>query len=157
MTLFDRPFMLFDEVDVDPVLLAHDTLGSVGYVLDACGVRIGFATDLGRVPRLLLDRFVNLDVVLFESNYDRTMQIRSDRPAYLKRRIMGGAGHLSNEQSFEAVRRIAARSKLSHIVLLHLSRQCNDPAIISHHYAQHARLRLILFFSRRSWLSIFFE
>ncbi len=48
---------------------------------------------------------------------------------------MGGAGHLSNTQCFEAVTRIAAQSKLSQIVLLHLSRQCNDPRLITSQYA----------------------
>jgi hypothetical protein len=56
----------------------------------------------------------------------------------LKRRIMGGLGHLSNEQSLEAVLDIAGRCDLGHVVLLHLSRQCNDPTIVRDLYAQRA-------------------
>jgi phosphoribosyl 1,2-cyclic phosphodiesterase len=93
---------------------------------------LGFATDLGRVPQSLIDAFRDVDVLAIESNYDPPMQRRSARPAMLKRRIMGGAGHLSNEQSFDAVRAIVAASTAPprHIVLLHLSRQCNAPDIV---------------------------
>jgi phosphoribosyl 1,2-cyclic phosphodiesterase len=64
------------------------------------------------------------------------MQRDSSRPWFLRQRIMGGRGHLSNEQAYEAVRNIMAlayRSDLrvpDHIVLLHRSRQCNCPHIL---------------------------
>ena len=62
----------------------------------------------------------------------------SARPADLKRRIMGGLGHLSNEQALDAVIHIAGRGALRHIALLHLSRQCNDPAIVRSLFARRA-------------------
>jgi hypothetical protein len=61
------------------------------------------------------------------------MQLDSARPWFLKNRIMGGRGHLSNEQALDAVRAILDRSEQQqsrlprHIVLLHRSRQCNCP------------------------------
>jgi phosphoribosyl 1,2-cyclic phosphodiesterase len=115
---------------VEPVHVAHDALGAFSYIFDTGKTRFGLATDLGRVPQHLLDRFVNLDGVAFESNYDPTMQEMSNRPDALKSRIMDGGGHLSNEQSIAAICHIAAESNLQHIVLLHLSRQCNSTAII---------------------------
>jgi phosphoribosyl 1,2-cyclic phosphodiesterase len=124
---------------IDTVLLAHDQLGSTGFVFQHRGVRLGFATDLGCAPEALFELFTDLHGLAIESNYDREMQLRSGRPAFLKRRIMGGMGHLSNEQSLEAVQRVAAQSTLSHIALLHLSRQCNDPALIEQLYRQQAR------------------
>ncbi|MCI0363422.1 MAG: MBL fold metallo-hydrolase [Phycisphaerales bacterium] len=123
---------------ITSVMLAHDDLGSVGYVIEHAGMRLGYATDLGRVPSTMLKHFVDLDALAIESNYDRNMQLCSARPAFLKRRIMGGAGHLSNEQALEAVRLIDARSALSHIALLHLSRDCNDPALVHKLYTQRA-------------------
>ena len=115
---------------VEPVHVAHDALGTFSFIFDTGETRFGFATDLGRVPQNLLDRFVNLDGVAFESNYDPIMQEMSNRPETLKSRIMDGDGHLSNEQSLAAICQIASESDLQHIVLLHLSRQCNSPAII---------------------------
>ncbi len=117
-------------VEVETIRFSHDALGTVGFIFDTGNVRFGFATDLGQVPQLLLDRFIQLDAIAFESNYDPTMQRQSSRPESLKNRIMNGEGHLSNEQSLAAICHIASESTLQHIVLLHLSRECNSPQII---------------------------
>lgn len=131
---FTTAFRLNDAVNIQPIGLAHDSLGSIGYSIESEGRRLGFATDLGAVPDGLLDEFIDLDVLAIESNYDRVMQVESPRPQFLKRRIMGGAGHLSNEQALEAILLIAARCRLQHIVLLHLSRQCNCPDLVRRLY-----------------------
>ncbi len=126
---FTKEFTL-QGATVEPVHVTHDVLGTFSYVFDTGKTRFGFATDLGRVPQHLIDRFVNLDGVAFESNYDPMLQEMSNRPESLKSRIMGGGGHLSNEQSLAAISQIASESDLQHIILLHLSRQCNSPSII---------------------------
>lgn len=139
MNLFRDEVELSSETTMQCIPLAHDQLGTVGFVLDHSGTRLGFATDLGRVPAMLLERCTALHALAIESNYDRTMQLQSARPARLKRRIMGGRGHLSNEQALEAVCHIAGRSALAHIALLHLSRQCNCPRLLTSLYAQRAK------------------
>lgn len=123
---------------MESVLLAHDNLGSVGFVIEHAGLRLGYATDLGCVPPNLLERFVDLHALAIESNYDRQMQLDSARPWFLKRRIMGGMGHLSNDQTLEAITRLEARCDLAHVVLLHLSRQCNDPGLVRELYRRRA-------------------
>ena len=122
------------DVHVETVQFAHDSLGTVGFIFDTGAVRFGFATDLGQVPQSLLDRFINLDAVAIESNYDPAMQLESNRPDSLKHRIMNGDGHLSNEQSLAAICHIASESDLQQIVLLHISRQCNSPRLIRNLY-----------------------
>jgi phosphoribosyl 1,2-cyclic phosphodiesterase len=136
MNLFTESFAINDAIDVQPVLLSHDQLGTVGYVFEHHGARLGFATDLGRVPDSLIDAFAAVDALALESNYDRQLQVGSNRPDFLKRRIMGGAGHLSNDESFAAVRAIARRTHLQHIVTLHLSQQCNTPRHVQQVYAK---------------------
>jgi phosphoribosyl 1,2-cyclic phosphodiesterase len=123
---------------IDTCILAHDQLGSVGFVLQHAGLRLGYATDLGRPTEGMFELFGGLHGLAIESNYDRQMQVASGRPAFLQRRIMGGAGHLSNDQSLQAVGRIAEQSRLSQIALLHLSRQCNDPELIEDLYRREA-------------------
>jgi hypothetical protein len=91
------------------------------------------------------------------------MQLRSARPAFLKHRIMGGCGHLSNVEAFDAVRQILdasdrAHGRLpSHVVLLHRSRECNCPKLLRDLFYQDPRLteRLVLAeqFERTEWLS----
>lgn len=135
VVMFDEAIALSGETHVEAVPFAHDALGTVGFVVNHGGLRLGFATDLGRVPPHLYERFVDLHALAFESNYDRRMQLASPRPAFLKQRIMNGSGHLSNEQAFDAVMRIAEHSNLSHLALLHLSRQCNCPKLVRRLYA----------------------
>ena len=136
------------DVNVQAMALPHDEGWTTGWILEREGLRLGYATDLGTAPEALLEAFVDLDAVLLESNYDPALQLASRRPDFLKRRIMGGRGHLSNEQALEAMLAISARcGRLRHIALLHLSRQCNDPAIVRRLWrerAPHLEDRLIL-------------
>lgn len=125
-------------VSVHAIRFAHDDLGSVGFIITHDGATLGFATDLGHAPTSLFEHFVDLHALAIESNYDRDMQLACNRPPFLKRRIMGGAGHLSNEQSLEAVLQIAQRCNLQRVALLHLSRQCNDPATVRKLYRRSA-------------------
>jgi phosphoribosyl 1,2-cyclic phosphodiesterase len=159
----DEPFALeLDEhhrVTIRPVVLHHDRQGTIGYRLESATGRLGYATDLGRVTPRLIEGMIDVDVLAIESNYDPQRQIASSRPAMLKQRIMGGSGHLSNDQTLAAVRKIVDRSarKPRHIVLLHLSRQCNDPAIIRRLYSRHPDLETRLHLSSQhaptAWLS----
>jgi phosphoribosyl 1,2-cyclic phosphodiesterase len=122
--------------EVRTMLAPHDEHGTVSFRIEHRGASLGFATDLGRATSEILDHLAGVDGLAIESNYDPDMQRRSGRPAFLKKRIMGGLGHLSNEQSFEAVCAIACSSDLQHVAALHLSRQCNDPRLVRSIYAR---------------------
>ena len=144
------------------VHFAHDRDGSHGFVLDGFGRRVGWATDLGHVPAHLLEMFCGLDVLAIESNYDPQMQQDSPRPWFLKQRIIGGRGHLSNQQAFEAVRQVLDRCERrglplpEHVVLLHRSRQCNCPRVLRSLFERDARIapRLTLAeqYERTEWV-----
>lgn len=160
---FNRtPFAPLPGVMFAPLALAHDDAGSHGFVIEGFGSRIGYATDLGRVPIHLLDAFANLDILALESNYDPEMQLTSARPYFLKQRIMGGKGHLSNAQALAAIRQILDRADAtcsplpSAIVLLHRSRQCNCPKLLRKLFHTDdriaARLTLAEQYERTNWL-----
>lgn len=125
---------LGDGLRLEPTRAPHDAAGSTAFVVEwASGresARLGFATDLGRVPDGLFDRFRDLDLVAFESNYDPALQDASGRPEWLKARIRGGRGHLSNEAALRALARIDRAGELRAIVLLHLSRECNRRELV---------------------------
>ncbi len=110
----------------DAVLMPHDELGVAAFRFEvgARGRSLGYATDLGRPSRELGEALGRVGTLAVESNYCPELQLASRRPAYLKRRIMGGRGHLSNAQCAELV---AWASPASHVVLLHLSQECNTP------------------------------
>lgn len=144
---------------VHPLTLAHDAEGTTGFRFDTAAGRLGFATDLGRVPPHLLKSFNNLTLLALESNYCPQLQEASNRPYFLKQRIMGGRGHLSNEQSFDAVRHIEKHSPdLRKIVLLHLSRECNSPGRILNLYTKHPGLSRKLIITNQTkpinWINV---
>lgn len=130
--LFDDDGFQLGPMRVHPVVMAHDSLGvaALRFSMDSeHGVReLGFATDVGRITGQLIDHMKGVGVLAIESNYCPHLQEASGRPAFLKRRIMGGSGHLSNQECSEAVARIQPRA---HVVFLHLSQECNRPAIVS--------------------------
>jgi len=149
---------------INSVRLAHDVHGSHAFVIDGFGCRIGYATDLGQVTSALMDAFIDLDILCIESNYDPQMQLDSARPFFLKNRIMGGRGHLSNQQAFEAVKRVLDRAERTrtrqprHIVLLHRSRECNCPNRVRQLFSSDARIAPRLTLSEQhqptEWLKV---
>lgn len=155
---FVDSFDLDPGVRVHPLLMSHDELGVATFRIDlssAGGGVLGFATDLGHVTADLIDHMRSsggVDVLAIESNYCPRMQVASDRPEYLKRRIMGGSGHLSNQQAAEAV---AAIEPKDHVVLLHLSRECNRPVLAAepHEGADYA-LTIASQYEHSRWVSI---
>ena len=142
----------------DPIRFAHDQLGSHGFVVDGFGYRIGYATDLGHVPSHFFDQFRDLDCIALEANYDPQMQVDSARPSFLKRRIMGGHGHLSNRQALAAIRKLLDRSRRlpDHIVLLHRSQECNCAHLVRQLFSTDrriaSRLTLAQQHERSPWL-----
>jgi phosphoribosyl 1,2-cyclic phosphodiesterase len=133
-TLFTRPTPFEDDLDLPGAvhvacrLLAHDDEGVASFRFTLPGADLGWATDAGRVTPALIDHLEGVDVLAIESNYCPRMQTRSGRPAFLIQRVMGGAGHLSNHECLQAVDAIAPRE---HVVLLHLSRDCNHPDLVA--------------------------
>lgn len=112
---------------VHTALHAHDSLGvSVFRVEFSTGAALGFATDVGRATPELVRHLSGVDVLAIESNYCPRMQMDSARPEFLKSRIMGGSGHLSNGECAAATAEIGPRER---VVLLHLSRECNRPEL----------------------------
>lgn len=161
-----RGFEPIQGVRVEPVELTHDEAGSHGFVISCEECRVGYATDLGRVPGTLVERFCGVDVVMLEANYDPEMERTSDRPVFLKQRIMGGKGHLSNEEALAAVRAILDRTLERHgagrlprhIVLMHRSRQCNCPKLLARLFGADERIGPVLTLAhqgeRTGWLRV---
>jgi hypothetical protein len=121
-----------------PVPLRHDGGLTFGFrfegppdVFGACWA-LAYATDLGTWDGPLVGRFTDVDVLALEFNHDVVMQHQCGRPPALIRRVLGDHGHLSNVQAADLFMEVLRRSepgRLRHLVQLHLSRQCNDPAL----------------------------
>ncbi len=139
---FEGKFEPVPGVYFRPFLAGHDSLGVAVFRVEftGCSSTLGYATDVGKPSDALAAHLSSVDVLAIESNYCPRLQLASDRPPFLKQRIMGGNGHLSNEQCIELTRRVLPRRE---VVLLHLSRQCNEPLLAaSYHLGSTYRLSI---------------
>jgi len=125
---YEMPFRV-GSFRVSPFALPHpgeETWNSWGFRIEAGGASIAYATDLGHVTDSVVGAMSGADVVFLESNHDVEMERDSLRPEGLVDWVLSDHGHLSNEQCADGLRRI----KGAHTVVLgHLSRDCNTPAL----------------------------
>ncbi|MBN1435857.1 MAG: MBL fold metallo-hydrolase [Sedimentisphaerales bacterium] len=130
LCFFDRGDTLrFGETIVETVPTAHDGMGGVAFVIShGNGKRLGIFTDLGHRFAGIEDWLRELDAVYIESNYDPEMLNNGPYPYWLKQRIKGDGGHLSNREAVELVRDCGGRLKL--VVLSHLSEHNNCPNLV---------------------------
>lgn len=117
------------DISVETFSIPHDAQDPVGFVLRTNGGSIGFATDLGHVTKLVLERIRATNALVLESNHDvKMLQDCPHRPWSLKQRILSRHGHLSNEAAADCVAEIMS-SDLKHLYLGHLSSDCNKPEL----------------------------
>ena len=119
----------FGDVLVQSVPTPHDGADGCAFIVEAEGKRLGIMTDLGHVFRDLISVVASLDAVFLESNYDPDMLAAGPYPAYLKQRIKGPGGHLSNLEAAELLRRASEAKRLKWACLSHLSEQNNHPDV----------------------------
>jgi len=118
--------LAFGPVTVRTVPTPHDAAGAVAFVAAAGRRRLGILTDLGHVFDGLGDLLGELDAAFLESNYDPDMLAGGPYPTFLKRRIAGAGGHLSNDEAAELVAS-AGNGRLQWVALSHLSEVNNTP------------------------------
>jgi phosphoribosyl 1,2-cyclic phosphodiesterase len=116
----------FGKVTVETVSTPHDGVDGVVFVVDDGKHRLGILTDLGHVFSDLEPVIRSLDAVLLESNYDPDMLANGDYPLWLKERIVGSGGHISNMEAAELLRKVASK-RMKWACLAHLSQENNTP------------------------------
>lgn len=119
---------VINDVVVHPFSISHDAADPVGYRLEHEGQKIGIATDMGQYDEYIVEQLQNLDALLLESNHDVNMLQVGKYPYYLKRRILGNRGHLSNEMAGKLLCRLL-HDNLKKILLGHLSQENNYEAL----------------------------
>jgi phosphoribosyl 1,2-cyclic phosphodiesterase len=118
----------FRDVLIDPFPITHDSSDPVGFLIECAESRIGIATDLGIVTRLVKEKLKDCSVLVLESNHDEEMLVNGPYTWHLKQRIKSRHGHLSNNDSAELLDEVI-NERLEGIFLAHLSEVNNDPAI----------------------------
>jgi len=107
----------------------HDANDPHSFIVASETVTVGIFTDIGSACDNVVKHFKQCHAAFLEANYDRELLIKGNYPIYLKQRIMGGKGHLSNDQAAELFVQHKP-SFMSHLFLSHLSRENNRPAIV---------------------------
>lgn len=116
--------------------ISHDTVRPVGYRIKTAAGDISVCTDTGTVSEELLTELEGSRAVFIEANYDEDMLATGSYPFFLKRRISGVRGHLSNNDSAEVIRKLI-RTGTQQFVLSHLSKDNNMPELASLTVRQH--------------------
>jgi phosphoribosyl 1,2-cyclic phosphodiesterase len=112
---------------ITPISVNHDAIDPVVYVIRNRGIKISVVSDLGVVNDELLNEMRNSNIMAIEANHDPEMLKNGPYTEALKRRIRSDHGHLSNEQSAEAI--YSSVSDNTRIILTHLSEKNNSPDI----------------------------
>lgn len=116
------------DYSLTPFPTSHDAAGSAGYLVENGESRFFLMTDTGVLPEMSHELALRANVLFIESNYDETMLEAGAYPAFLKRRISGVRGHLSNRQAYDFIGMLPCDGR--RIFLIHLSDNNNTPQAV---------------------------
>lgn len=116
------------ELELMPFTVPHDAREPLQLTCTDGASKLGLLTDLGHATTHLLDHLANCNALLLECNHDADLLDRSSYPPFLKRRVGGLYGHLSNAAAGEIVRAVR-HGALTRLVAAHLSQQNNRPEL----------------------------
>ncbi len=115
----------------------HDAADPYSFVVCCNQVKVGVFTDIGIACKNIVHYFRQCHAAFLEANYDEAMLEQGSYPYFLKSRIRGGNGHLSNKQALELF--IAHKpSFMTHLFLSHLSKNNNSPYLVQQLFNEHA-------------------
>jgi len=122
------------DLDVLPIAIPHDSEPTVAFVIYWLGKKFVYMTDLGHITDRLLAQIdppgdKPIDLLFLEANHDARMLADGSYPLFLKERIRSRRGHLSNDQSLDALARMNHLPKA--VIFGHLSEENNRPRLVT--------------------------
>lgn len=117
------------ELAVEPFTVPHDAREPLQLRCTDGARSLGILTDLGHATPHVLERLAGLQALMLEFNHDADMLAASAYPPFLKLRVGGNYGHLSNTAA-AAIARAVHHGGLRHVLAAHLSEQNNRPEIV---------------------------
>ncbi len=115
-------------MELTPFAVPHDAREPLQISCTDGSAKLAVVTDLGHATPHVLQHLSACDALMLECNHDSDMLARSAYPYFLKRRVGGDMGHLSNSAA-GVIAAAVCHPKLKHLVAAHLSRQNNLPAL----------------------------
>ncbi len=121
---FDSNFTIGD-LEIQPFPLPHDSKYCIGYRIAEEDAVVSICTDLGQFNDSTYEMIKSSALVYLESNYDSEMLMSyPNYPPFLKRRINGTHGHLSNLACAKAIEKLV-KTGTRLVVLSHISEHSN--------------------------------
>ena len=117
------------DICIKPVPVPHDAREPIQYILSNGKVQLGILTDLGHFTPHVVSSYSKCDALLLECNYDDDMLLDGPYPRFLKDRVSGMYGHLSNRQAADLLLALDL-SRLKTLVIGHISAKNNDVSLI---------------------------
>lgn len=115
---------------ITPFTVPHDSHDNVGYYIEwqegEEHERFCLVTDCGMLTPDVRTYVSKAEHLVVESNHDVEMLMKGSYPYYLKVRVRGEGGHLSNAECAELLQ-FAYHPEIKHIFLCHLSADNNTP------------------------------
>ena len=119
----DTKYTLQD-LNIVPIELSHDAVNTYGYLFESDNKTLAYVSDTGYVPTKYIHVLSKMQAIIIESNYDVEMLLESNRPWFLKERILSEEGHMSNKACADILK-VITNENTRFVVLAHLSQECN--------------------------------
>ncbi|HLK29812.1 MAG TPA: MBL fold metallo-hydrolase [Puia sp.] len=132
----------------------HDAVDPHSFMISCNNINIGVFTDIGSSCKHVIRHFKECHAAFLESNYCEDMLAKGSYPVFLKKRISGDDGHLSNAQALELFLK-HKNKQLSHLILSHLSKNNNSMKLVESIFTQHAGSTEIVVASRYKETKVF--
>ena len=113
-----------NDIDIELIHTSHDAPNSVGFIINDSKKSLVYVTDTGYINRKYLNRMIDKNAYIIESNHDEEMLMDGPYPRFLKERVISDQGHLSNRTTAKYLKKIIGNST-KNVVLAHLSEKNN--------------------------------
>ncbi|MCX6217426.1 MBL fold metallo-hydrolase [Spirosoma sp.] len=147
-----RPLRAYEPVWIGELCITafpkhHDASDPHSFLVAGRDTKVGVFTDIGAPCEHLIHHFKQCHAAFLEANYDEDMLERGRYPYFLKNRIRGGKGHLSNQQALDLFR-THKPAFMSHVLLSHLSKDNNCPQLTKDLFSLHRDTTEVIVASR---------
>ena len=113
-----------DDIYIETIRLSHDTPECKGYIFSRNNKSLVYITDTGYINKKYFSKLSNRTAYIIESNHDIDLLMNGNRPHYLKMRVIGDEGHISNKDCLYYLKNFVT-DNTKNIVLAHISQDNN--------------------------------
>ena len=113
-----------NDVNIELIHTPHDAPCSLGFIITQNNKSLVYITDTGYINRKHLNKMINKELYLIDSNHDEIMLMDGPYPRFLKERVISDKGHLSNTTTSKYLQKLVG-DRTKHIILAHISEKNN--------------------------------